>query len=152
MKNNKLVIAVDFDGTCVTHSYPEIGENIGSQVVLKSLVRNGHDLILYTMRSSKELQEAEEWFIFNDIPLYGVQKNPTQCEWTESNKCYAQLYIDDAALGCPLKFSDISDRPYVDWEVISMMLRDGGLITEEDNIENLHSINKLMNYANQHSY
>lgn len=33
-----MIIAVDFDGTCVSHEYPNIGKNIGAALVLKALV------------------------------------------------------------------------------------------------------------------
>ena len=33
-----MVIALDFDGTVVTHEYPYIGEDIGAVPVLKELV------------------------------------------------------------------------------------------------------------------
>jgi hypothetical protein len=29
-----IVIAVDFDGTCVTHEYPKVGRDIGAESVL----------------------------------------------------------------------------------------------------------------------
>lgn len=128
-----MIIAIDFDGTCVTHEYPKVGRDIGAQPVLKALVDKGHQLILFTMRSGKELEDAVNWFKINDIPLYGINTNPTQKEWTSSPKAYAQLYIDDAALGCPLSYS-ISDanrlgvnvigniRPYVDWKKVEKML------------------------------
>lgn len=112
-----MIIAVDFDGTCVTHEYPLIGKEIGAVNVLKKLIDKGHLLILYTMRSGKELNDAKQWFIDRKIPLYGVQFNPQQLSWTSSNKCYAQLYIDDAALGCPLVHG-MHSRPYVDWQKV----------------------------------
>jgi len=112
-----MVIAIDFDGTCVTHEYPKIGSEIGAVNVLRKLVNKGHHLILYTMRSGKELNDAKKWFLDRNIDLYGVQFNPTQGQWTKSNKCYAQLYIDDAALGCPLIYG-MHERPYVDWQEV----------------------------------
>lgn len=131
-----MIIAIDFDGTCVTHEYPKVGQDIGAIPVLKKLVENGHLLILYTMRCNKEnehyLDDAIEWFVKNEIPLYGIQTNPTQKEWTLSNKCYAQLYIDDASLGCPLtfKYKDLVSisRPFVNWEIVEEILRDKKLI------------------------
>lgn len=33
-----MVIAVDFDGTCVTHEFPKIGKDIGAIPVLRKLV------------------------------------------------------------------------------------------------------------------
>lgn len=136
-------IAIDFDGTCVTHEFPKVGEDIGAQRVLKRLIKNGHRLILYTMRSdligedvkSPEfkdvtgglyLTDAINWFKINEIPLYSIQTNPTQITWTTSPKCYAQLYIDDAALGVPLKYD--KDRPYVDWEMVEKILIGDGII------------------------
>lgn len=114
-----MYIAVDFDGTCVTHEYPKVGKDIGAVPVLKKLTDSGHKIILNTMRSGKELADAIKWFIDNDISLFGANENPTQKSWTTSPKVYADLYIDDAALGCPLKRdSSISDRPYVDWNEI----------------------------------
>lgn len=115
-----MIIAVDFDGTCVTHDYPEVGKDIGAVPVLQKLTRDGHQLILYTMRSGPQLEDAVDWFNQNNIPLYGVQTNPTQKSWTESPKAYANLYIDDAALGVPLIMDPtISGRPFVDWSGVS---------------------------------
>ncbi|MCJ8332534.1 MAG: hypothetical protein HRT89_10635 [Lentisphaeria bacterium] len=124
-----MVIAVDFDGTCVSHEFPAIGEDIGAVAVLKELVDSGNKLILFTMRSNGKspeenyLDEAVNWFKENDIPLFGIQKNPTQGRWTSSPKCYAKLYIDDAALGCPLIFDiETSERPFVDWDKVRDLL------------------------------
>lgn len=114
-------IAIDFDGTCVTHEYPEIGQDIGAIPILRKLVDSGHDLILYTMRSGKQLDEARDWFKANDIKLFGVQYNPAQTIWTSSNKCYAQMYIDDAALGAPL-IHGVHKRPYIDWEKVDKLI------------------------------
>jgi len=140
-----MTINVDFDGTCVTHSFPNIGNEIGAAPVLKKLVHAGHKLILFTMRSNRItfktvgehitpdvkgtfLNDAIQWFIDNDIPLYGVQSNPDQHNWTESPKSYAELMIDDSALGCPLIFdTTISPRPFVDWVKVDKMLAKMGL-------------------------
>lgn len=138
-------ICIDFDGTCVAHEYPNIGKDVGAIPVLKELVEKGHRLILFTMRSDRKkkkkidgqevmveenvLTEAVQWFADNDISLYGVQKNPTQRFWTSSPKAYGHLYIDDAALGCPLILDDPnSDRPYVDWLRIREMLLASGIL------------------------
>jgi hypothetical protein len=121
-------IAIDFDGTVVTHDYPEIGEDIGAVPVLKELVKEGHRLILNTMRSGEMLMCAVDWFSSNEIPLYGVNENPTQKSWTQSPKIYAQLYIDDAALGTPLVFPKNGKRPYVCWKRTRVELLIRGVI------------------------
>jgi hydroxymethylpyrimidine pyrophosphatase-like HAD family hydrolase len=119
----KLIIAVDFDGTCVTHEYPNVGKEIGAAQVLKRITDAGNKIILFTMRSGKELQDAVNWFKQNDIPLFGINENPEQHTWTESPKPYAHMYIDDAGFGCPLLFNDeISSRGFVNWQIIESSL------------------------------
>ena len=138
-------ICIDFDGTCVTHEYPDIGKDIGAIPVLKRLVEAGHQLVLFTMRSDMERVESEEYFEFesggdyltdavnwfkeNGIELYGTNENPEQKNWTRSPKAYADLYIDDAALGCPVIFNrEISGRPYADWKAIEHILEEMGVL------------------------
>lgn len=122
------VIAVDFDGTCVSHAYPDVGRDIGAVPVLKDLVAAGHKLILWTMRSGQELDDAVRWFARHEIPLFGVNENPTQKGWTVSPKCYAEIYIDDAALGAPLREGDfdegneVQERPFIDWNEVRRLL------------------------------
>ncbi len=124
-----MVIAIDFDGTCVTHEYPKVGKDIGAVPVLKKLREKGHLLILHTMRFEETERDAINWFIANDILLYGVNRNKTQWRWSKSPKIYANLYIDDAALGCPLKTDpELSDRPFVDWEAVEKLLIERGIL------------------------
>ena len=123
-------IGIDFDGTCVTHDYPRVGEEINAVEVLRDLIAAGHWLILNTMRSGQELNDAVGWFKQHDLPLYGINENPTQKAWTDSPKVYAHLYIDDAALGCPLLVDyNLSGRPYVDWRTVRALLTSNGWIT-----------------------
>lgn len=117
------IVAIDFDGTCVTHAYPEIGRDIGAAPVLKQLVEDGWSIILWTMRSGETLQAAVEWFEKNEIKLWGINCNPEQHTWTQSPKAYANLYIDDAALGAPLIHS-LGKRPFVDWDKVGKQLRE----------------------------
>lgn len=131
--NNKMDICIDFDGTCVTHEFPKIGKDISAVPVLNKIVKAGHNLILFTMRSDRPekpyLADAVKWFKDNNIPLYGVNSNPHQKRWTNSPKAYGQLYIDDAALGCPLKMDkELSNRPFVDWERVKRLLIQSGVI------------------------
>lgn len=132
MKFENVVIAVDFDGTCVTHEYPKVGQDIGAEPVLKRLIASGAKIILWTMRHEQGLADAVKWFEDRGIPLYGVNKNPTQADWTDSPKAYAQLYIDDAALGIPLLFQPSVKRPFVDWIKVQRLLFDGYTVHSYD--------------------
>jgi hypothetical protein len=130
-----MIICVDFDGTCVTHEFPEVGKDIGAVPILKKLTEQGHQLILFTMRSdnrpdgSNPLSDAVNWFKKHNTPLYGINTNPTQKQWTGSPKAYGELYIDDAALGCPLKYEGrISNRPFVDWREVESLLKAYGIL------------------------
>lgn len=122
-------IAIDFDGTVVTHDYPNIGKDVGAVSTLKEIIKAGHNLMLWTMRSGKTLEAAIKWFEENHIPLLCVNINPEQ-KWTTSPKLYAPIYIDDAALGCPLKFDvNYHHRPFVDWNQIAYFLVERKIIS-----------------------
>ena len=124
-------ILIDFDRTCVSHEYPEVGADIkGAVDVLKELVSNGHQLILFTMRGSNgTLGQAVSWFRERGIKLYGVQTDPTQSSWTDSPKAFGHLTIDDTCLGIPLKFNPaISDREFIDWEKVRELLIKKGIL------------------------
>jgi hypothetical protein len=116
-----MIVCVDFDGTVVEHKYPYVGSGVpNAEDTLKKLVSKGHQLILFTMRSGKELEDAVKWYVDKEIPLYGINVNPTQKQWTKSPKAYGQLYIDDCGLGCPL-----TELGYVDWlEVEKILIKD----------------------------
>ncbi len=124
MSINK-IICVDFDGTCVMHEYPKIGEDVPNAVnVLNKLNEKQVKIILWTIRSGKFLQDAVNWFVERDIEIWAVNKNPQQRFWSRSPKAYAPVYIDDAALGCPLKLSADGNRPFADWFEIETLLEE----------------------------
>jgi hypothetical protein len=140
------IIAVDFDGTCVFHDFPKVGASVPyAREVLLALTDAGAKLIVWTIRSDQAkikndphslqngtagqdletgfLRAAINWFTVRGIQLYGHNINPQQCEWSSSPKCYAHIYIDDAALGCPLIYDRLqSDRPFVDWDAVAGLL------------------------------
>ena len=62
------------------------------------------------------------------MALWGVNRNPEQQEWTESVKVYADIYIDDSALGCPIRFIDGVRRPVVNWAKVREMLEYDGVL------------------------
>ncbi len=95
-------IAVDFDGTIVDHEYPEIGkEKLFAFQTLKELNKMGANLILWTFRTGKELDEAVEFCRKNGIEFYAVNKNyPEEVfDETVSRKINADIFIDDKNVG-----------------------------------------------------
>lgn len=120
---------MDFDGTCVMHEYPEIGADVPHAVnVLKRLNGNEVKIILWTIRSGEYLQDAVNWFTAREIELWSVNENPQQKFWSQSPKVYAPLYIDDAALGCPLIIPADGNRPFADWLAIEKLLEATGYL------------------------
>lgn len=140
------IFPIDFDGTCVTHDFPHVGKEIGAVPVLKDMVLEGHQLILWTVRSnisnptSKDpniilqsgnyLDDAVRWFKHHEIPLYGINENPDQKTWSTSPKVYGHFLIDDTAIGVPLTYmKDYHPRPFVDWVRIRSLLEQMKLLT-----------------------
>lgn len=116
-------VAVDFDGTCVDHCYPAVGADAPACVkVLKMLVESGHNILLFTMRSGVHLEDAVNWFADRDIPLYGINTDPDQLQWTSSPKCFAHMYIDDRGVGVPMLEKDDFNAPVVDWYRVNQIL------------------------------
>jgi hypothetical protein len=97
-----IIIAVDFDGTIVDHEYPAIGkEKLFAFQTLRELEKLGARLILWTIRTGKELDEAVEYCRKNGIEFYAVNKNyPEEVfDDTVSRKINADIYIDDKNIG-----------------------------------------------------
>lgn len=99
-----MLIAVDFDGTIVTHRYPEIGEEIPFAVdTLKMLRLDGHRLILWSVREGHLLDEAVNWCRERGVEFYAVNRDYPE-ETTDNNpqfsrKLKVDLFIDDRNLG-----------------------------------------------------
>lgn len=122
-------ICVDFDATICDHEdivpyRPRIGKPIpGAVEALLSFQELGANIILYTIRSNflnglNQINIAEKYLWDNGIRLYAVNNNPSQKSWSDSRKVYADVYIDDRNIGCPMTYSDGFARPYVDWSIV----------------------------------
>jgi len=110
------IIALDFDGTVVTHRYPSIGDPVpGAIEKLQKFQERGASIVLNTMRSGATLVQAVSYLQLNGIELYGVNEHPTQHSWTKSPKVFAHIYIDDSAYGCPT-----TKEGYVDWSRVNL--------------------------------
>jgi hypothetical protein len=120
-------IAVDFDGTIAEHEFPEIGKPVPEAFNwLAKFQHFGIKLILWTMRSDSDksgpvLTQAVEFCRQHGIEFAHVNENPQG--WTTSPKAYAHAYIDDAAIGCPLRQNPrLGGRPFVDWAKVGPMV------------------------------
>jgi hypothetical protein len=97
-----MIIAVDFDGTIVEHQYPTIGKEIPFSIdTIKLLQKEGHQIILWTFRKGKELEEAVQFCRDKGVEFYAVNKNypEEKFDLKISRKIHADLFIDDRNLG-----------------------------------------------------
>lgn len=120
-----MLIAVDFDGTIVTHEYPKIGREIPFAIdTLKRLQSEfHHQLVLWTMRDGKELDEAVEYCRARGLEFYAVNASyPEEVfEPGMSRKVNADLFIDDRSLG-----------GLPDWGVIYRMIAEDRCFEQPD--------------------
>lgn len=100
-KKENRIIAVDFDGTLCEDAYPEMGKpNLYLIQSLKDLKKQGKQLILWTCRCGRELEEAVNWCKGFELEFDAINQNvPENIEkyGTDTRKVYADLYLDDKA-------------------------------------------------------
>lgn len=100
-----MVIAVDFDGTIVEHRYPEIGEERPFATdVLRKLIEQRHQLILWTVREGELLDAAVKWCADRGVEFYAVNSDSSKMfeEAKDKNlscKLNADIFIDDRNVG-----------------------------------------------------
>ena len=76
ISQEKLLIAVDFDGTIVEDAYPNIGKpQLFAFDTMKRLQNDGHRLILWTYRSGNKLNEAVAFCSKNGIEFYAINNS-----------------------------------------------------------------------------
>lgn len=118
-----MIIAVDFDGTIVEHRYPKIGKEIPYAIdTLKMLIKDRHQLILWTVREGELLQEAVDYCRERGVEFYAINTNyPEEKDVHRhfSRKLKADLFIDDRNLG-----------GLPDWGIIYRMIKEK--LTYED--------------------
>lgn len=108
-----MTIAVDFDGTIVTHKYPQIGDELPFAIdTLKHLQEEGHKLILWSVREGKRLDEAVDFCARRGLVFYAVNSEYPGASWSGngSRKIAADVYIDDSNLGGIPDWSAIYDQ------------------------------------------
>lgn len=98
-----MTIAVDFDGTIVTHEYPKIGKEIPFAIDTLKRLQQIPDilLVLWTVREGTQLEEAVEFCKSRGLEFYAVNKNYPEesTEFPEPRKLMAELFLDDRNLG-----------------------------------------------------
>ena len=97
-----MIFAVDFDGTIVQHRYPAIGKELPFALeTIKALQKKQHQIILWTFRAGKELDEAVKFCKKRGVEFYAVNKNYPEEIYDEtiSRKINADLFIDDRNIG-----------------------------------------------------
>ena len=107
---DKLVIAIDFDGTIVEDAYPKVGKaRIFAFETMKRLQQDGHRLILWTYRSGSKVDDAVEFCEENGITFYAVNQSfpEEQFDNKVSRKIYADIYIDDRNIGGVLGWGEV---------------------------------------------
>jgi len=130
LTQENVVLAIDFDGTIVDHqTYLGDGEWTNEVVpvplaleTLRDFVDAGYKLVLWTCRANEKLDQAIEYLAQSGIEFIGINDNPTDWMITPSPKVFCNIYIDDAALGCPLT-AGTKERPVVDWAAIRDMFQ-----------------------------
>lgn len=109
-----MIFCIDFDNTIVN----EKGKAIkGAFRVLKKILENEHEIILWTVREGKPLTEAVEFLESNNVKLLGINSNPN----FNSRKPLCDFFIDDRNLGCPIYFNEKGNK-CVDWDEIEKIL------------------------------
>lgn len=113
-----MIIAIDFDGTIVTHEYPKIGREI--PFAIDSLIRLQQDhqyqIVLWTVREGVELEEAVEYCKARGLEFYAINNNYPEetAKDQQPRKLKADLFIDDRNLG-----------GLPDWGIIYRMITTG---------------------------
>jgi hydroxymethylpyrimidine pyrophosphatase-like HAD family hydrolase len=107
---DKLVIAIDFDGTIVEDAFPKVGKpRIFAFETMKRLQQDGHRVILWTYRSGSKLDEAVDFCKDNGIIFYAVNQSFPEEKYDNSvsRKIYADIYIDDRNIGGVLGWGEV---------------------------------------------
>lgn len=101
-----LLISVDYDGTIVGHSFPDVGvPQPGAVETLRDLIAAGHRLILYTCRENDRrrayLSEAVAHMLRHGVTFVSVNCNRPEDDFRDSpgRKIYADVMIDDRNIG-----------------------------------------------------
>ncbi len=99
-----MTIALDFDGTLVEHRYPAIGKELPfATETVRQLIKDGHRIILWSVREGQLLDDAVQWCRERGIEFYAVNRDYPEEEREKNNhysrKLKVDLWIDDLNVG-----------------------------------------------------
>jgi len=114
-----MIIAIDFDGTIVEDQYPEIGSpKIFAFETMQEMIKNRHQLILWTTREGEELQAAVDFCKERGIEFYAINKSFPEEKFdtaTASRKIICDLFISGKNFG-----------GFPGWGEVWQMIKTGG--------------------------
>lgn len=119
-------IVIDFD-YCITKESSWLNgtftENPGCfETLIRWQKEYGVEYILETMRGPSRIQPAIDYCAENGIHFFGIGRNPLQDQDGDITcKCWGIFDIDDRNAGTFLNFPK-DERPYINWELMSMWL------------------------------
>lgn len=100
-----MIIAVDFDGVLFGEGteFPDIGcPNFTMVSLIRDIVESGHEVVLWTSRTDKELESALRWCNEFDLHFVAVNDNAPSNKAkyghlypNGTRKVSADIYIDD---------------------------------------------------------
>lgn len=113
MLKKTITISIDFDGVICKENWPEVGELLpGAKEVIQKWVKDGHTIIINTLRENEYADMAKEFLLDNDIHYHYFNQNTCDGirKYYDSRKIAADVYIDDRGL---------MERVHgVDWRII----------------------------------
>lgn len=124
-----MIIAVDFDGILAqdTGQFPEIGPpNWRVIAFIRDLIEAGHEIILWTCRTDKALEDAITWCNDKGLKFSSINENaPSNIKQyikmypNGTRKVHADIYIDDHSYEFIVRVATYGYRT-----AINMMLAD----------------------------
>lgn len=143
------VIAIDFDETIAMRdeNFVPIKLIKGAKEVINWLHDDlGCTIIIWTCRGKKILNLAKKFLDKNDIHYDKINENADTTKFPTSRKIYADIYIDDRALG--------TDSP-VNWSKIKSLLKKSLVRRHKEEISKIEKVTYKINedgtvcYTNQ---
>ena len=111
-EKQKLVIAIDFDGTICDLSFPEVGRmKLDADTYINMLYDEGHHILIHTCRTGIYEGLAQTFLKEQEIHYHYINSNmPYMIELygQDCRKLSADIYIDDKCLmGLPKTWKEI---------------------------------------------